>query len=212
MTGTRHGLLSTVADVGKPQDFVTAGLAPGQHTENGRVARRTAAVGPLPGPREPLRALDPAGLCPGTRLLDRADGMEGDAVHVQRHRDVRVGSFLLGEKEGGPEPPNAGDDVLVRGGGIRGSDGTGAAVRSRAFRLLGGGPLLTALANAVGSVRRAVYEAWALLEALRCDPQGILGGPETHPGVAVARVAWAMTRSYAVRSSGLNRATRQFRA
>ena len=102
LTGARYGVIATVDDCGRGQDFVTSGFTPDEH--------RQLADWPE-GPRlfEHLRDL------PGPLRLDdlpgyvRALGYSADLMRSQtfqgtpmRHRDEQVGHFFLAGKEGGP--------------------------------------------------------------------------------------------------------------
>ena len=113
LTGARYGLIATVDDVGEPQDFVTAGLAPGQHTEMAEWSDGPRLFAHFRGLREPLRVPDlPAYV---RELGFSTELMVSRTLQCtpMRHRDVHVGNFFLGEKEGGQEFTSADEEVLV---------------------------------------------------------------------------------------------------
>ncbi len=113
LTGSRYGLIATVDDAGQPQDFVSAGLTPGEHAE--MVAwpdgpRLFAHFRDLP---QPLRVADlPAYV---RELGFSTELMVSKSLQCtpMRHRGVHVGNFFLAEKEGGQEFTSADEEVLV---------------------------------------------------------------------------------------------------
>ena len=113
LTGARLGLIVTVDAAGQPRDFVSAGLPPGYHT--GLAAwpdgpRLFAHFRNLP---EPLRVADlPAyvGELGFPTELIRSKTMQCTPM---RHRDVHVGTFFLGEKEGDQPFTRADQELLV---------------------------------------------------------------------------------------------------
>ncbi len=113
LTGARKGLIATVDDAGRPQDFVTAGLAPGQDAAMAAWPdgpRLFAHFRDLPGP---LRVADlPAYVrdlgFPTELIVSRT--MQCTPM---RHRGVQVGNFFLGEKDGGHEFTPADEELLV---------------------------------------------------------------------------------------------------
>ena len=113
LTGARYGLITTVDDAGQPQDFVTAGLTPDQHTEmaawtDGR--RLFEHFRDLP---EPLRVADLPAYVRGLGFSSELMPSKAMQCTPMRHRDVHVGNFVLGEKEGGSEFTSADEEVLV---------------------------------------------------------------------------------------------------
>ena len=113
LTGARYGLITTVNDAGQPQDFVTAGLASGVHAVMAAWADGPRLFAHFRDLQKPLRVADlPAYV--------RELGFPTDLIVSKtmqctpmRHRDVHVGNFFLGEKEGGPEFTSADEEVLV---------------------------------------------------------------------------------------------------
>ncbi len=113
LTGARYGLITTVDDAGEPQDFVTAGLTPDQHTEIAAWTDGRRLFEHFRDLQEPLRVADlPAYV---RRLGFSSELMLSKTMQCtpMRHRDVHVGNFFLGEKEGGPEFTAADEEVLV---------------------------------------------------------------------------------------------------
>ena len=113
LTGARYGMIATVDDAGQAQDFVTAGLAPGIHTEMLAWPDGPRLFAHFRDLREPLRVADlPAYV---RRLGFPTELMVSKTMQCtpMRHRDVHVGNFFLGEKEGGPEFTSADEEVLV---------------------------------------------------------------------------------------------------
>ena len=113
LTGARYGMITTVDDAGRPQDWVTAGWTADEHAAMAAWTdgpRLFAHFRDLP---EPLRLADlPAYVrelgFPTELILPRT--MQCTPM---RHRDVHVGNFFLGEKKGGPEFTSADEEVLV---------------------------------------------------------------------------------------------------
>ena len=113
LTGARYGLMTTVDDAGEPQDFVTAGLTPDQHTEIAAWTDGRRLFEHFRDLQEPLRVADlPAYV---RRLGFSSELMLSKTMQCtpMRHRDVHVGNFFLGEKEGGPEFTAADEELLV---------------------------------------------------------------------------------------------------
>ena len=113
LTGARYGVITTIDSTGQSQDFVSSGLTPKEHQE---------LVDWLEGPRlfQHFRDL------PGTvRLSDlpayvRSLGFSADLMPSKtlvgtplRHREVHVGSFYLGDKEGGQDFTDEDEEILV---------------------------------------------------------------------------------------------------
>jgi len=113
LTGARLGLIATVDEAGRPQDFVTAGLAPGQDAAMAAWPdgpRLFAHFRDLPGP---LRVADlPAYVLelgfPTELIVSRT--MQCTPMS---QRGVQVGNFFLGEKDGGHEFTPADEELLV---------------------------------------------------------------------------------------------------
>ena len=113
LTGARFGLIATIDETGRAQEFVTSGLSPEE-------ARQAAAWPDAPRLFEHLRGLDAplrlADLGNYVRSLGLAPGLvpcrsfQGTPM---RHRGLDVGNFFLGEKEGGKEFTDEDEEVLV---------------------------------------------------------------------------------------------------
>ncbi len=113
LTGARYGLVAIVDDAGQPQDFVTAGMAPEQHARMAAWPDGPRLFEHFRDLREPLRVADlPAYV---RKLGFSSEVMVSEAMQCtpMRHRDVHVGNFFLGEKEGGKEFTSADEEVLV---------------------------------------------------------------------------------------------------
>ena len=130
LTGARLGLIVTVDAAGQPQDFVSAGLEPAYHAE-----MAAWADGPglfehfrnLPGP---LRVADlPAyvGELGFPTGLIRSKTMQCTPM---RHRDVHVGTFFLGEKDGEQPFTRADEELLV----LFASQAATAVANARTYR------------------------------------------------------------------------------
>ena len=113
LTGARYGLVAIVDDAGQPQDFVTAGMASEQHAKMAAWPDGPRLFEHFRDLREPLRVADlPAYV---RKLGFSSEVMVSEAMQCtpMRHRDVHVGNFFLGEKEGGKEFTSADEEVLV---------------------------------------------------------------------------------------------------
>jgi len=113
LTGARHGLITTVDDAGRPQGFVTAGLASGVHAVMAAWAdgpRLFAHFRDLP---EPLRVANLPAYVQELGFSTELIVSKTMQCTPMRHRDVHVGNFFLGEKEGGPEFTSADEEILV---------------------------------------------------------------------------------------------------
>ena len=113
LTGARYGVITTIDKTGKLQNFVTSGFTPEEH-------RQLAAWPDGVHLFEHFRDL------PGAiRLRDmpayvRSLGFSSDLMRSKtmqgtpmRHRGMHVGTFFLGEKEGGSEFTDEDEEVLV---------------------------------------------------------------------------------------------------
>ena len=58
LTGARYGVIATVDEAGNPQDFVTAGLTPGQHADMAAWPDGRRLFAHFRDLREPLRVAD----------------------------------------------------------------------------------------------------------------------------------------------------------
>ena len=130
LTGTAYSVITTIDDAAQPQDFVTSGLTAEEH--------RLLEDWP-DGPR----LFERLGDLPATlRVADLADYVRslGYSSHLlpstsfqaapMRHRDVHVGSFFLGGKEGGREFTDEDEEILV----LFASQAAAAIVNARTYR------------------------------------------------------------------------------
>ena len=114
LTGARYGLITTVDDAGQPQDFVTAGLASGVHAVMAAWGRTDRGSSRTSGTcRNPLRVADLPAYVRDLGFSTELIVSKTMQCTPMRHRDVHVGNFFLGEKEGGPEFTSADEEVLV---------------------------------------------------------------------------------------------------
>ena len=113
LTGARYGVIATVDETGKPEDFVTSGFTPEE--------RQELADWPE-GPRlfEHLRNLDPPVRMANLPAYVRTLGFSADLMRAKtlqstpmRHRGVLVGNFFLAQKKAGDEFTSADEEVLV---------------------------------------------------------------------------------------------------
>ena len=113
LTGARCGVISTVDEAGRPQDFVASGLAPEEERQMAAWPDAMRLLEHLRGLDAPLRLTDlndyiaSLGLVPG---LIPCRTFQGTPI---RYRGLDVGNFFLGEKEGGEGFTDADEEVLV---------------------------------------------------------------------------------------------------
>ena len=113
LTGARYGMITTVDDAGQPQDWVTAGWTADEHAAMAAwtdAPRLFAHLRDLP---EPLRVADLPAYVRELGFSTEPIVSKTMQCTPMRHRDVHVGNFFLGEKEGGPEFTSADEEVLV---------------------------------------------------------------------------------------------------
>ena len=130
LTGARYGVITTVDEAGRPQEFVGSGITPDEHRQLAEWAdglRLFEHLRDLPGA---LRVADlPAyvrSLGFSTDLLPYKT-LQGTPM---RHCGVHVGSFFLAEKEAGREFTSADEEVLV----IFASQAAAAIANARTYR------------------------------------------------------------------------------
>ena len=113
LTGARYGVIATVDEAGKVQDFVTSGFTPAEQSQLTNWPdglRLSERFRDLP---TPLRLADlPAcvrasGVFPAVMRSDTFLGMP------MRHRGIHVGNFFLAGKERAPEVTAEDEEVLV---------------------------------------------------------------------------------------------------
>ena len=113
LTGARYAVIITIDDAGHLEDYVMSGLSPEEERQLSEWPEHMQVFEHLRGLEDPLRVADmPAYL--------RALGIPAEPVFIRsfqgasmRHRGVQVGSFFLGEKEGGREFNDEDEEVLV---------------------------------------------------------------------------------------------------
>ena len=114
LTGARYGVITTVDRAGRPKDFVTSGLTPDEHREMAAwVPDGLRLFEHLSDREEPLRLDDFPGFVRSLGIsADRAlcKTFQGTPM---RHRGEHVGSFFLGDKEGGGGFTDEDEEVLV---------------------------------------------------------------------------------------------------
>ena len=130
LTGARCGVITTVDEAGQAQDFVSSGISPEEH--------RQLAEWPG-GPRlfEHLRSLPGALRLTDLNAYVRSLGFSSMPALTRtfqgtpmRHRDVDVGSFFLGEKEGEGEFTGEDEEILM----LFASQAATAIANARAYR------------------------------------------------------------------------------
>ena len=113
LTSARYGLIATIDDSGQVEDVVTAGFTP---EENRRLLAWPDGLQLFEHFRDlsgPLRLQDLPGYIRSLGFSTdpvRWKIFQGTPIH---HRDVHVGNFFLGEKEGGGEFTSEDEQVLV---------------------------------------------------------------------------------------------------
>ena len=113
LTGARFGLIVTVDAAGQPQDFVGSGLAPDQQAELAAWPdgpRLFAHFRKLP---EPLRVADLPAYVRELGFPTELIASKTMQCTPMRDRDVHVGTFFLGDKDGGQEFTRADEELLV---------------------------------------------------------------------------------------------------
>ena len=113
LTGARYAVIITIDDAGKIEDYVMSGLSPEQERQLSDWPEHMRAFEHLRDLPSPLRVAD---MPPYLRAL----GIPAGPVFIRSfqgasmwHRGVQVGSFFLGEKEGGREFTDEDEEVLV---------------------------------------------------------------------------------------------------
>ena len=113
LTGARCGVITTIEEGGKPQDFVSSGVTPDEHRQLTDWPDRLRLF-------EHLRDLPEAVRWPDFPAYVRSLGLSVDLILVKsmqatpmRHRGECVGSFFLGDKEGGREFTTEDEEILL---------------------------------------------------------------------------------------------------
>ena len=113
LTGARYGVIVTVDETGRPDEFVTSGITPDEQAQMAAWSDGPRLFEHFRAQQAPLRLADlPAYV--------RALGFSADLMRSKtlqgtplRHRDTCVGNFFLAEKEGGQEFTSADEEVLL---------------------------------------------------------------------------------------------------
>ncbi len=113
LTGAHYAVITTIDRAGQLEDYVMSGLSPEEERQLNEWPEKWQVLEHLRNLPSPLRVADmPAYL--------RAAGFTPEPVFIRsfqgapmRHRDVQVGSFFLGEKDGGREFTDEDEEVLV---------------------------------------------------------------------------------------------------
>ena len=130
LTGARYGVISTIDETGRPHGHVASGLSPEEERQMVAWPDAMRLFEHLRGLDAPLRLADlgeyvrSLGLAPG---LVPCRTFQGTPM---RHRGEHVGSFFLGEKEGGCEFTDEDEEVLV----LLASQAATAIANARAHR------------------------------------------------------------------------------
>ena len=113
LTGARYGVITTIDDAGKPQDFFTSGLSAGEQQQMMEWPHAMRFFEHLRDLAGPLRVPDLQGYLRSlgyTPVLVLSKTLQATPMH---HRGVHVGDFFLAEKEGGQEFTADDEEVLV---------------------------------------------------------------------------------------------------
>ena len=113
LTGARYGMIVTVDDAGEPQDFVSAGWEPGVHAEMEAWPDGPRLFEHFRDLPEPLRLADAPAYVRGLGFSSELIPSKAMQCTPLRYRGVLVGTFFLGEKEGGSEFRSADEEILA---------------------------------------------------------------------------------------------------
>ena len=113
LTGARYGQIVTIDDVGQPEDFVSSGWDSEVHAEMASWSDGPRLFAYFRDLREPLRLTDVRDYAQGLGFTSELIPPKTMQCTPMRHRGVHVGTFFLGEKEGGPEFTSADEEILV---------------------------------------------------------------------------------------------------
>ena len=131
LTAARYGVIVTVDEIGRIQEFVTAGFTPEEQGQLAAWSEGPTLFAHFRDLHAPLRIADlpdyvrRLGLAPD---LMRSKTLLGTPL---RHRDAHVGNFFLAGKEGGREFTGADEEVLM----LFASQAATAISNARAHRL-----------------------------------------------------------------------------
>ena len=113
LTGARYGAITTVDEAGQPKDFVTSGFTPDEHREIAELPDGLRLFEHLSDQEAPLRLDDLPGFIRSLGLSSELIPCKTFQGTPMRHRGEHVGSFFLGEKEGGDGFTDEDEEVLV---------------------------------------------------------------------------------------------------
>ena len=113
LTGARYGAITTIDDAGQPQEFITSGMTPDEHQQLMDWADGPQLFAHLRDLSRPVRLRDLPGYLQALGYSAHLIPSKTMLGTQMRHRDVHVGGFFLGEKEGGQEFTSEDEDVLV---------------------------------------------------------------------------------------------------
>ena len=112
LTGARYAVITTIDDAGQLEDFVMSGFTPDEERQIAQWPDNMHIFERLRDLPSPLRVADMPGYV-------RQLGYSTEGVIIKtfqgtpmRHRDVQVGNFFLGEKEGGREFTDEDEELL----------------------------------------------------------------------------------------------------
>ena len=113
LTGARYAVITAVDDAGQLEDFVMSGLTPDERQLLLQWPEAMQIFKHLRDLPSPVRVPDLPGYI-------RELGFSADPLFIRsfqgapmRHRDVQIGNFFLGEKEGGREFTDEDEELLV---------------------------------------------------------------------------------------------------
>ena len=113
LTGARYGAIATIDEAGKPQDFVASGLTPDERSHLLEWSHGLPLFEHFRDLSEPIRLRD---LTTYVRSLGYPDDLKvTKAVQAtpMHHRSRHIGTFFLGDKQGGDEFTADDEEVLV---------------------------------------------------------------------------------------------------
>ena len=113
LTGARYGVIATLDDAGRPQEFVSSGLTAEEHQRLANWSGGREIFEYLRGLRGTLRLRDLPDYSTALGYLPNLMGSKTIQGAPMRHRGVQVGNFFLGGKEGEQEFTSADEETLV---------------------------------------------------------------------------------------------------
>ena len=113
LTGARYGVIATLDDAGRPQEFVSSGLTAEEHQRLANWSGGREIFEYLRGLRGTLRLRDLPDYSTALGYLPNLMGSKTIQGAPMRHRGVQVGNFFLGGKKGEQEFTSADDETLV---------------------------------------------------------------------------------------------------